>query len=96
MHSDEVVRSHLSDSRPDAPQFVAQGALLHTRPMHAASKLSNQSMDIVSLVSAPGLLCCPAGTIWRGNEVIEGVLQSLELLRQLVGCSSTYARCASC
>jgi ribonucleotide monophosphatase NagD (HAD superfamily) len=26
----------------------------------------------------------PAGTIWRGNEVIEGVLESLELLRKLV------------
>jgi hypothetical protein len=39
-----------------------------------------------NVVSEPGVLSCPTGTIWRGNEVIEGVLQSLELLRQLVGC----------
>lgn len=34
--------------------------------------------------SASGCQQCPAGTIWRGNEVIEGVLDSVELLRKLV------------
>jgi hypothetical protein len=41
----------------------------------------------------PIKLLAPAGTIWRGNEVIEGVLDALQLLRQLVRVQHEFFDC---